>query len=276
MSSITLTTLPPELLEHIAFFVCTSPLLGPPSALLALLTLNRAIYESLAPDRNPHLYARVFEAKFDLGAMVRRGFGSGGGGGWEIGIANGNGNGVGLREQVSAQALTRLLIHRFTTLSRIRSLTGCKFSGTSSPSPSPSSTSQPHLTPPPTTDTILHTSFTLMLENDHMNRLQLLHARFPDWLMHFWFERDGASLAVEALSVGRWAECDERLAIAMWLFWFFLDPSECHPSPSFVFSVWERVILSSALCVWGFMTFGSTICVISFDLIAKPITNEYL
>ena len=122
MPSITLTTLPPELLEHIAFFVCTSPLLGPPSALLALLTLNRAIYESLAPDRNPHLYARVFEAKFDLGAMVRRGFGSGGGGagGWEI--ANGNGNGVGLREQVSAQALTRLLIHRFTTLSRIRSL----------------------------------------------------------------------------------------------------------------------------------------------------------
>ena len=116
-----------------------------------------------------------------------------------------------------------------------------------------------------------------MLENDHMNQLQLLHARFSDWLMHFWFERDGASLAVEALSVGRWAECDERLAIAMWLFWFFLDPSECEVPPLFFdFSVWESVVLFYALCVWGFMTFGSTICVISFDLIAKPITNEYL
>ena len=90
-----------------------------------------------------------------------------------------------------------------------------------------------------------------MLENDHMNQLQLLHARFPDWLMHFWFERDGASLAVEALSVGRWAECDERLAIAMWLFWFFLDPSECVVPPSlFVFfSLGEGDFVFCVVCL---------------------------
>ena len=51
-------------------------------ALLSLLTLNQSIYALLAPERNPHLYARVFEAKFDLGVMRRRGFGVAGGD-WE-------------------------------------------------------------------------------------------------------------------------------------------------------------------------------------------------
>ena len=94
MSSITLTTLPPELLEHIAFFVCTSPLLGPPlhfshsSRSISRFThcwlLNGILICMRVSLRRSLIWSRWW------------------GGGWGLQAEIGNRNGVGLREGVYA------------------------------------------------------------------------------------------------------------------------------------------------------------------------------
>ncbi|KAK7055324.1 hypothetical protein R3P38DRAFT_3253402 [Favolaschia claudopus] len=67
-----LLTIPPEVLEYIAFqLTCLQPL-GPPSALLPLLLTCKAVNKRL--DGNSALYARIFRFKFDSSAVRRRAF----------------------------------------------------------------------------------------------------------------------------------------------------------------------------------------------------------
>ncbi|KAG9086100.1 hypothetical protein FS749_003904 [Ceratobasidium sp. UAMH 11750] len=64
--------LPPEVVEHIALDACSTPFLGPPTALPDLLVLNRRTNAALGLQTNPGFLARVFRAKFDSLAPARR------------------------------------------------------------------------------------------------------------------------------------------------------------------------------------------------------------
>jgi hypothetical protein len=199
---ISLDNVPHEILEHIAFFSGISPILGPPSTIPALLTLNRKIYAVLSPSRNPHVYARIFAAKFDTSALFRR-FGT---------------------SEISAQTLALLLKDRCTILKRIRAKTDClrtKPAEVELDEPARWTTEEGFL------DKILLTCYKMMLENDGKNEQQLRHFGLGEWLNAYWFDPDGASFAIMALRASRWPVSDDRAALAMWLFWFMLDSGEC-------------------------------------------------
>lgn len=65
--------LPNELIHNIAFLVVAHDPLGPPSALVPLLTISKRIHAALL---SPHsaLKARIFRLKFDTSAVSRRSF----------------------------------------------------------------------------------------------------------------------------------------------------------------------------------------------------------
>ncbi|RDX45583.1 hypothetical protein OH76DRAFT_1486236 [Lentinus brumalis] len=65
-------SLPPDVLDHLAFHLATSQPLGPPSALVPLLCAHSHLYNLLSITRNAHLYARIFRATFDYHAPERR------------------------------------------------------------------------------------------------------------------------------------------------------------------------------------------------------------
>ena len=68
-----LDTIPPELLDEIAFHIATSghpKALGPPFLLIPLLLTNKEIHESLSS--SVALYARIFRTQFDVAALERR------------------------------------------------------------------------------------------------------------------------------------------------------------------------------------------------------------
>ena len=67
-----LARVPLPILENIAVELALVEPHGPPNHLIALLCTCRAIYDSLSFDVNHHLYARIFRAKFDSRAAVRR------------------------------------------------------------------------------------------------------------------------------------------------------------------------------------------------------------
>ncbi|KAI0800011.1 hypothetical protein C8Q74DRAFT_1192861 [Fomes fomentarius] len=66
------STLPLEVLEHIAYHLALVDLHGPPTHLLSLLCTSKSIYHALSIQRSPHLYARIFRAKFDCSAVAPR------------------------------------------------------------------------------------------------------------------------------------------------------------------------------------------------------------
>jgi len=60
-----LQTIPTDVLEHIAFFACSSSIYKPPTDLLRLLLTSRGIYHTLCPQSCPQLYASLFRQRFD-------------------------------------------------------------------------------------------------------------------------------------------------------------------------------------------------------------------
>jgi len=64
-----LLSLPVTIQEHIAFFLATDPVLGPPSSLLPLLLTTKRLHATLSSNI---LYARIFRAKFDADPLIRR------------------------------------------------------------------------------------------------------------------------------------------------------------------------------------------------------------
>lgn len=63
-----LDTIPPEVLSHIALHL-TLPTCEPPTN---LLRTSKNIHNTLSPEANPRLYARVYRARFDTSAAERR------------------------------------------------------------------------------------------------------------------------------------------------------------------------------------------------------------
>lgn len=191
-TSISLGSVPQEVLEHISFFAATQSLVGPPSGLPPLLLTCRNVYQALSFDTNPYLYARIFIYKFDTSSVFRR-----------------------LGSHVSApRVLANELKKRWTHLKRIRSRTNSRIRHTESHQPSPSLIES------------LWLSYLMMLENDGKNEQQLLeYAEMDVWLMEYWFDDEGASSAVHMILRRAWPIEDEKNSIAMWLFWFLLRPS---------------------------------------------------
>lgn len=64
--------LPLSILENICLEVAVINPLGPPVDLIPLLQTCKSIYRSLAWQFDRHLYARIFRAKFDTRAAIRR------------------------------------------------------------------------------------------------------------------------------------------------------------------------------------------------------------
>lgn len=194
----TLDAVPNEVLEHIAFYSGSQELLGPPSSLPTLLTLSRKINGALSPANTPHLYARIFAAKFDLAAPLRR-----------LGPS-----------ALTASALMGELRSRCIVLKRIRAAKDCL------EDKSPDTTNGEDML-----DDVLRTAYFMMLENDGKNFAQLKnYANIGDWLTNYWFDPRGRSLSVSLLERHRWPTNDDRAASAMWLLWFFFDPGELKSS----------------------------------------------
>lgn len=62
----------PSVIDDIAFYLAVDPFLGPPVNLFSLLLTCRALNNHLSIANNSALYARIFRAKFDCGAIERR------------------------------------------------------------------------------------------------------------------------------------------------------------------------------------------------------------
>lgn len=177
-----------------------------------MLLTNRTIHSHLAPSSNPHLYARIFVAKFDLAHATRR-----------LGP-----------DRTSAAALSDELQRRFTWLTRVRGRSDTKVVQ----DPVVSYDEAP-------IQTILWTGYLMMLENDGKNAEQLRsYAGMEEWLKEYWFDPQGAyiwcslfsrhlltpayilgaSLATLSIRNDGWPPSNEQNALAMWLFWFLLRP----------------------------------------------------
>jgi hypothetical protein len=187
MSTITLPELPTEILELIAYFAATQEVLGPPTSLAALLGTSRALHDKLSLVANPLLYASIFEAKFDLGAIRRR-YGA---------------------DFVTMSGLASELQRRFRSLRHIRSMHGA-LAGEKD-----------------TTQSVLSVAYIMMLEDDGKNKRQLCeYAGFSSWLQRYWSDETGASVVKRCWRTGRWPPLTPENALAMWLYWMILKPSK--------------------------------------------------
>ncbi|KAI0759283.1 hypothetical protein BD413DRAFT_617880 [Trametes elegans] len=72
--SLSLCALPLDVLDNVAFRVAVLELLGPSRHLAALRSTCTYLNDVFSVERNPHLYARIFCAKFDYRAARRRFF----------------------------------------------------------------------------------------------------------------------------------------------------------------------------------------------------------
>ncbi|KAG2151014.1 uncharacterized protein EDB93DRAFT_316413 [Suillus bovinus] len=188
--AVTFDWLPQEVMENIAFFAATTTDVGPPSDLLPLLLSCRSIYRALSLDANLHLCARIFEYKFDLNAAVRR-----------------------LGQQIATpDVLSKELRKRFVYLKRIRARTDSRIY-------------VQNMSHSPMMSELLWMAYLMMLENDGKNVKQLReYAGMEQWLMDYWFDDQGASLASKTLVEDEWPLENEHNSLAMWLFWLFLRP----------------------------------------------------
>ncbi|ETW80016.1 hypothetical protein HETIRDRAFT_453021 [Heterobasidion irregulare TC 32-1] len=199
MSPSPLDIVPQEVLEHIAFFAASADPIGPPADLVPLLLANRRLAAALSSASNPHLHARIFAAKFDARAPLRR---------------------LGPRATAPAQ-LAADLRRRFVLLQRIRMHVGCFVHPTSAAAdPDDPETHQ-------LVSEMLWTVYVMMLENDGRNERQLReYAHMDAWLRDYWFDPSGASGARIAIASNQWPRNTELSAVAMWLFWFLLRPED--------------------------------------------------
>jgi len=228
----TLDTIPHELLEKIALFTVTSDPLGPPHELVPLLLVNRRLHATLASASNPHLHARIFAAKFDTAALVRR-----------LGpdaSARTTSTGTGAGGATSATKLAAELRRRCVQLKRLKAGVGYTigaFAALAGGSGAGGGLTEEGMR---ALHEMLWTAYLMMLENDGKNERQLReYARLDRWLRKFWFAEDGASCAQIAIRDNAWPPNNDLSALTMWLFWFLLRPGALRcvlslvpPSPS--------------------------------------------
>ncbi|KAI9435814.1 hypothetical protein H4582DRAFT_2168347 [Lactarius indigo] len=191
-------SVPQEVLESIAFFVVASEPIGPPGELSTLMLVNRRMYASLSSTTNPSFHSRIFAAKFDTAALVRR---------------------LGARA-TTAPKLAAELRRRFVQLGWLRARVGCTVGGGGGGGAMTEDAMR-------ALHEMLWTAYLMMLENDGLNERQLReYARLDGWLRAFWFEEDGASCARLAIRDNAWPPNNDISAVTMWLFWFLLRPDD--------------------------------------------------
>ncbi|KAI6118174.1 hypothetical protein F5141DRAFT_1096694 [Pisolithus sp. B1] len=190
---LSLSQLPQEVLEHVAYFAATESPVGPPLNLPPLLRTCRNIYQRLSFKNNPLLYARIFTSKFDSRAPFRR-----------------------LGSSISSpRTLADELRKRSTYLKLIRAGVGARVQHQSTE----------HDEFPGRLREILWLAYLMMLENDGKNEQQLrAYANMEAWLIDYWFDGMGASLASYRISQDQWPLEDENNSLAMWLLWFLVRP----------------------------------------------------
>lgn len=222
-----LCIIPLEVLELVAFHTASTSFLGPPSSLLPLVSLTRRTYRELSFSSNPHLWARVFVQKFDLVPSDRTGFGS--------------------RTNIALARATELK-KRTILLKRLRARsdvfvpafaldddddndndsegsvvivndndvdTRDKFDNLLSP------TQEEYLREE------LWMVYLMMLENGGKNERQLReYAGIDRWLKDYLFDPCGASLARMSIKHDVWPPDNERVSLAIWLFWFLFRPGK--------------------------------------------------
>lgn len=203
-----LVSVPPEVLEHIAFLTATDEFLGPPSAIIPLLSTNKRLNSCLSIKSNTLLYSRIFAAKFDVSPPLRR-----------------------LRcRQPSAAALTEELQRRCYYLKRMRA----RLDSTVNPFAKDRGGDE-------ILQSLLWTAYLMMLENDGKNERQLRdYAQIDVWLREFWFDDHGASFAKSSIRMDQWPPNNDKTSLGMWLFWFLLKPGE----PIYTFH--DQVLMLSA------------------------------
>ncbi len=207
-------SIPQEVLEGIAFFVAASEPIGPPRELSTLMLLNRRMYTSLSSTTNPSFHSRIFAAKFDTAALVRR-----------LGPS-----------ATTASKLAVELRRRFLQLKRLRMRVGCTVGalaagggGGGGANGSGGGMTEEAMR---ALHEMLWTAYLMMLENDGLNERQLReYARLDGWLRAFWFEEDGGSCARLAIRDNAWPPNNDISAVTMWLFWFLLRPGVSHLAP---------------------------------------------
>ncbi|KAF8486780.1 hypothetical protein DFH94DRAFT_621517 [Russula ochroleuca] len=191
MPNVAFDSIPQEVLENIAFYAVASNPLGPPRELAPLLLVNRRLHAALSSASNPHLHARIFAAKFDTAALVRR-LGPG---------------------KATARKMAAELRRRCVQLGRMRGGVGCTVGVTEEGMRA--------------LHEMLWTAYVMMLENDGRNERQLReYARLDGWLRAFWFAEDGASFARLEIGDNAWPPYNDLADVTMWLFWFLLKPED--------------------------------------------------
>ena len=193
-ANLNLNCIPQEILEHIALCTVTTKFLGPPAAIIPLLLTNRRLHSLLSASSNPHLYARIFAFKYDVAPVIRR-----------LGP-----------ERTSPTILSTELQRRCSYLARIRSRTDTKIVQFPAVKYDKKMTS-----------TILWMCYLMMLENNGKNEQQLRdYAEMDVWLTEYWFDPRGASFATISIKIDKWPPNDTLNSLAMWLFWFLLNPGQ--------------------------------------------------
>jgi hypothetical protein len=67
--------------------------------------------------------------------------------------------------------------------------------------------------------------YLMMLENHGKNEQQLRkYAEMDVWLKEYWFDPLGASFTTLYIRMDKWPPNNEQNSLAMWLFWFLLNP----------------------------------------------------
>jgi len=186
-----LSNIPQEILENIAYYCATSDALGPPSGLVSLIATSRWIHHCLSTQSNHCLYGGIFAFKFDFAVPKRR---------------------LGSDKYLSPASLSQELQQRCICLKQIREGFG-------------SQSSESAEGKPVTRRELLLRAYILVLENEGKNVRQLRdYARMDQWLKEYWFGDSGASGARRALRKDQWPVQSEDTRLAMWLFWFLLKP----------------------------------------------------
>ena len=188
---LSLSSVPQEVLEHIAFFTATGTFLGPPSSLLPLLLTSRPINASLSITANHHLYADIFCHKFDTAAPLAR---------------------LGL-DRLTSWALADELRRRCVVLQRLRN----RLDSTTHARHADGADNRMSVYD------VLFTAYIMMLENGGKNKRQLVdYGLIVPWIREFWFNPHGSSLAIYNIRTGQWPLNCPETALGMWLFWFLL------------------------------------------------------
>ncbi|KAF9078452.1 hypothetical protein BDP27DRAFT_1309604 [Rhodocollybia butyracea] len=189
---VSLDTIPQEILSEIALFTSADDFLGPPTALLPLISLTRWTHSCLSFSSNPYIYSKIYQAKFDVSPAYRR-----------LGV-----------DSFATTVLARELKRKCIMLRRIRDGRG-------------SHVDDPCFETEIELQGFLVQIYLTVVENEGNNQRQLCeYAHIDEWLKSFWLDERGASGSWQAIQREIWPSHNAVTCLAMWLYWFLLKPEQ--------------------------------------------------